>query len=265
MPDSSSEHVPRVDYDAIAADYHDRYQHNSMPGIAAWLTALAQRHSGARVLEVGCGTGRWLAELRPHAGWVAGLDRSPGMLGHARAEYGALPLTCGAARRLPFPPASFDFVVSVHALHHFDDPVGFTQEASRVLRPGGMLALVGMVRPESPGGWYVYQYFEGTYERDRDRYPAWKSLMGWLVDAGFETVEGRVVEYVEHSHAGRAVLDDPFLAKHATSQLSLLSDEAYERGMSRIREAVAVAEAADEPLVFPTSIRMRMLIGTLPG
>jgi SAM-dependent methyltransferase len=262
MPDSS-QHVPRVDYDAIAADYHNRYEHNSMPGIAAWLTALAQRHSGAYVLEVGCGTGRWLAQVRPHAGWVAGLDRSPGMLRHAHTEYGMLPLICGAARRLPFPTASFDVVMSVHALHHFDDPMDFMREAVRVLRPGGVLALVGMVRPGSPDDWYVYQYFEGAYETDRARFPAWDSLMGWLVDAGFETVEGRVVEYVEHSHEGRAVLDDPFLAKHATSQLSLLSNEAYERGMSRIREAVAVAEAADEPLVFPTSIRMRMLIGTL--
>jgi hypothetical protein len=61
------------------------------------------------------------------------------------------------------------------------------------------------------------------------------------------------------------VLDDSFLAKHATSQLTLLSDAAYEAGMRRIREAVAAAEAADEPLGFPVYIRIRMVTGTLPG
>ncbi len=264
MPDSPDP-IPRVDYGAIAADYHRRYEANSMPGIAAWLTALALRRADARVLEVGCGTGRWLAELRPHAGWIAGLDRSPGMLRHARVEYGALPLACGTARRLPFPPASFDFVLSVHALHHFDDPAVFTQEAARVLLPGGLLAVVGMVRPSSPDDWYVYQYFEGSYELDRARYPAWDKLINWLVDAGFDAVEGRVVEHVERSFTGREVLDSPFLAKHATSQLTLLSDAAYEAGMQRIREAVAAAEAADEPLDFPVYLRIRMVIGTLPG
>lgn len=262
---ASSDDIPRVNYDAIAADYHRRYENNSMPGITAWLTALALHRANARVLEVGCGTGRWLAELRPHAGWIAGLDRSPGMLRHARAEYGELDLACGTARRLPFPPASFDFVLSIHALHHFDDPAVFTREAARVLRPGGLLAIVGMVRPSSPDDWYVYQYFEGSYELDRARYPAWDRLIGWLVDAGFDAVEGRVVEHLAYSFTGREVLDDPFLAKHATSQLTLLSDAAYEAGMQRIREAVAAAEAADEPPDFPVHLRIRMVIGTLSG
>jgi hypothetical protein len=57
------------------------------------------------------------------------------------------------------------------------------------------------------------------------------------------------------------VLGDPFLEKEATSQLTLLSDEAYSSGLRRIEEAIAVAELAGETLTFPTDLMIAMVVG----
>jgi len=48
---------------------------------------------------------------------------------------------CDAAR-LPFAPATFDFVATFAALHHFADPVSVLREAARVVRPGGFIAVM---------------------------------------------------------------------------------------------------------------------------
>ncbi|MBI1925498.1 hypothetical protein HYR99_14750, partial [Candidatus Poribacteria bacterium] len=62
---------------------------------------------------------------------------------------------------------------------------------------------------------------------------------------------------------GQEVLADPILQKHGTSQLALLTDEAYAAGMARIKEAIANAEAAGETLVFPVDISIGMVSGYL--
>jgi ubiquinone/menaquinone biosynthesis C-methylase UbiE len=62
-----------------------------------------------------------------------------------------------------------------------------------------------------------------------------------------------------------AVLDDPFLAKNACSQLALLSDQAYAVGLGRIRQALAEAEAQGKTLIFQNTIRIHQLTGWVKG
>jgi hypothetical protein len=82
-----------------------------------------------------------------------------------------------------------------------------------------------------------------------------------MVAAGADRVRCRVVERIQDIKVGRAVLDDPFLAKDAASQLVLLSDEAYADGIRRIEAALARAEAHGETLLFPSEITLGMLVG----
>lgn len=49
---------------------------------------------------------------------------------------------CCDAARLPFAPATFDFVATFAALHHFADPVSVLREAARVVKPGGFVAVM---------------------------------------------------------------------------------------------------------------------------
>ena len=253
-----------VNYDRLAPVYHQRYTLNALTGVAASLMALARDGDAQRILEVGCGTGRWLAELWPVAHRVYGLDLSPGMLRQARQQDARFHLTCGRATRLPFPEAAFDLVFCVNALHHFDSPRVFISEARRLLRPGGALAVVGMDPHTGRDDWYLYHYFEGTLAADLGRFPSAGTILDWMIASGFDQVERRVAEHITRHFVGREVLGDYFLQKHSTSQLVLLTDEAYAAGVRRIEAALATAEAEGKTLVFPNDLFLAILVGRTP-
>lgn len=98
------------------------------------------------VLDVGCGIGGLLMELRLRrcGHRHIGLDLSSGMLAVARARlgnHGSL-VTRGTAQALPVKDASVDVVCCMNAFHHFPDQLGALREITRVLRPGGMFVLL---------------------------------------------------------------------------------------------------------------------------
>lgn len=225
----------KVDYDRVAPTYDERYRYGDPAGIPACLHEVA---AGARrVLEVGCGTGHWLAELAPTATFVCGLDRSRGMLDKARAT--CLPLVHGDGCVLPFRSASLDAVLCVNALHHFPAPHEFVAEAARVLRPGGRIAVIGMDPAAGLDRWYLYDFFPGTLEADRARYPSAVQIAAWMEEVGLAQIRRGIAARIEGTMRGRDVFADPILSKNGTSQLTLLSDEAFAAGMARIEAATA--------------------------
>jgi ubiquinone/menaquinone biosynthesis C-methylase UbiE len=253
-----------LDYDRVALTYDRRFEGRSEPGTLTALLALARQAGARRVLEVGCGTGRWLAGLRPITDDLHGLDVSPGMLHQARKRAGPLLLTRGQAASLPFASASFDLVFCVNAIHHFASPADWVLQARRVLRSGGVLAVIGSDPRHPQHQWYAYDYFEDMLDRDLERFPSWGTVLNWMVKAGFVQAEWRPAEHIQHTWCGRQVREDPFLEKPACSQLALLSDQAYDQGIQRIEAAVAAASAAGTTLCFSTSIWLHMLSGRAP-
>jgi SAM-dependent methyltransferase len=87
---------------------------------------------GARLLDVGCGTG-WLAD---HFADYTGLDGSPDAVAAATERRRNVALH-DVSEPLPFEDASFDAVVMKDLLEHVPDPVALVHEVRRVLRPGG--------------------------------------------------------------------------------------------------------------------------------
>ena len=107
------------------------------------VTAAAGVASGARVLDVGCGTGAATVAAAARAGpdgLVVGLDPNPEMLTVARRKPG-IEWVEGRAEELPFRDAEFDAVVSQFAMMFFDDRVAALREMQRVLAPGGRMAV----------------------------------------------------------------------------------------------------------------------------
>ena len=99
---------------------------------------------GQRVLDVACGTGALtvaVADRVEAGGAVLGLDANPEMLAVARRKRADIEWRDGRAESLPFADASFDAVVSQFGLMFFDDRAGALREMTRVLRPGGRLAV----------------------------------------------------------------------------------------------------------------------------
>jgi SAM-dependent methyltransferase len=186
------------------------------------------------------------------------------MLLQAQQRDAPLCLAQGRASRLAF-PAAFDLVYCVNAIHHFQEPRTFVEEARRLLRPNGALAVIGMDPRAHRDRWYIYDYFENTYEIDLARMPSWGAVTDWMVAAGLTRLEWRLVEHIVDCKVGPAVLDDPFLKKEAVSQLALLTNEAYEAGLRRIESALAAAKAAGETLSFPTDLLLGMMVGWVGG
>ena len=110
----------------------------------------------ARVLDVGCGDGILSAQLAdvgvPH---VIALDADAAVLERARARHhgNAIEWMHGDVFDAPLEPATFDAVVSVATLHHLDAERAL-RLFSQLVRPGGVVAVVGLARED----WWMWPY-----------------------------------------------------------------------------------------------------------
>ena len=94
---------------------------------------------GARVLELGCGTGLILRRVAGVAKEAVGIDLSEGMAQLARER--GLDARIGSVCDLPFEDEQFDLTYSFKVLAHVPDIEAAVREAARVTRPGGHLLL----------------------------------------------------------------------------------------------------------------------------
>jgi SAM-dependent methyltransferase len=122
-------HATSGEYDVFAPQANARL-------IAAFVRlSLLQR--GARVVDLGCGSGAFTELLREVGYSSVGVDISPKLVAIGRNKYPGLELIEGDAERLPFANESFDGVLLSALVHHFPDPRRLAAEVRRVLKPRG--------------------------------------------------------------------------------------------------------------------------------
>jgi SAM-dependent methyltransferase len=115
----------------------------------ALLERLAVLGPDRRILQIGCGAGRFEAALAPRVRAVHGIDVAPGMVERARARCAGLPnvrvSTCSGRDLAGFADGSLDLVYAVDSfpyIHQAGLARAHVAEAARVLRPGGDLVIV---------------------------------------------------------------------------------------------------------------------------
>ena len=110
--------------------------------------SIAQISPGSRILDVGCGTGRWVRRFGELGFFPIGVDATFGMLSIARSHRTTAPLIVGLASSLPFSDAAFDGVTDITVVQHipYELQLKALQEMVRVLRPGGRMILLELIR-----------------------------------------------------------------------------------------------------------------------
>jgi ubiquinone/menaquinone biosynthesis C-methylase UbiE len=257
-----------VDYDTLADSYDRRYDGPGFPGIERTLRAFLGERPG-RVLEVGCGTGHWLAAARQGAAEaayaaeaaVAGIDLSWRMLARARRRLPAVALARGRAEALPWRGGAFGRVVCINAYHHFPKKLGFLVEARRLLGPGGGLLIVGLDPHAGSDRWWVYDHFAPTLALDRERYPAGQQLREALDAAGFCRIATREADHLATEVPARLALERGLLEPYRTSQLAQLTADEVRAGLDRLQAAMAAEAAAGRELVLPVDLHYYATVG----
>ncbi|MEU7132472.1 class I SAM-dependent methyltransferase [Streptomyces sp. NPDC046261] len=134
-------HAPRARaFDAVAALYAAN-RPSYPPALFDAVEEIAGRPlSGARVADVGAGTGLATALLHARGARVVAVEPGDGMAAQFRRDLPGVPLVRGDGNHLPLATASLDFLTYAQSWH-WTDPGRAVPEALRVLRPGGVLAL----------------------------------------------------------------------------------------------------------------------------
>ncbi len=183
--------------------------------------------SGRRVLEVGCGTGRFLAALAGRAkAW--GVDPSPEMLAVARGRAHGAGLKLGTAEELPFKDAWFERAAMWLVVHLVDRPRALA-ELRRVLEPGGRL-VIATFDPEHFEEFWLNELFPSLERIDRERFPAGEKLEAELVAAGFGDV--RLTRLSQRASIDREAALERIRGKHI-STFDLLDEAEYAAGLER--------------------------------
>lgn len=148
--------------------------------------AAARTGGVGRVLDIGTGTGRLLAELAAEARAITAVDRSPDMLRLARSRLGQIGGTSAEMRQadmlaLPFSDHSFDTVLLHQVLHFSEDPQAALAEAARVLAPGGKIIIAD----------HAPHHHEALRQHFRHRRLGFDSadMLRWLAAVGLDPCE----------------------------------------------------------------------------
>ncbi len=197
-------HAASDDYDVFTAEAKAR--------IIDAVVRLGELKAGARIADLGCGSGAFTVLLRDHGLVAVGLDISPKLIALARQKFAGIEFLEGDAENLPFAHASLDAVLLSGLIHHFPNPRRLAAETHRVLRNGGRFVAFDPNRM-NPFMWLYRDKASPFYSpvgvTENERPILAGEVAGVFADAGFRVTSdylgGLAYRYVASAHT-RALL-----------------------------------------------------------
>jgi cytosine/adenosine deaminase-related metal-dependent hydrolase/SAM-dependent methyltransferase len=182
------ESVHRQHYALWARDY-DESPNPLLSLEERYLTPLLPALRNADVVDLGCGTGRWLNRIaNSGANSLTGIDFSPEMLDRAKQKLGRRALLAvGNAISLPIASRSADLIIASFVASYVSDLGAFASELHRVVRRGGRIYLSD-VHPETELSCHWKRGFRSGQERVRlaTCSRSLLQILSYLIDAGLK-------------------------------------------------------------------------------
>ena len=220
-----------TDYARLASKYDQDRTHfhgaSDETLAAAW-----DSRPNFRALDIGCGTGLWIATQQKHFATITfcGVEPSPAMRNEALAKTTDVEIALGSAESLPFPDSHFDFVTTQFTFHHFADKPAAVREIVRVLRPDGTFKLTNL-DPQASRDWYLYEFFPWAMDYDAKRFWTTEQMCEEFAEAGL-SLNPTITP-------GPMMERDIALAeceRRITSQLADMPDPAFQSGLAKVRQ-----------------------------
>lgn len=230
---------------------YDRGRDHGPEVMDLWMREVAARTQGtpARILDLGCGTGRFADALSVRFNAeVLGLDPSFQMLSRALAKRRGDRVRYIRARgeAMPVPSASIDLIFSSMCFHHFTDPDLVACECRRVLRGEGRIFIRTGTREQVPAYAY-YPFFPTSHPILEEVLPDSGRIRDVFEGAGFQLVaQDLVTQVIAPDWATYA----DKLGTGADSVLARLDREDFNRGVEAVRQHAAggAIQAVTEPI-----------------
>jgi ubiquinone/menaquinone biosynthesis C-methylase UbiE len=223
--------TPSVDY-SIIAGYYDEVRAASPEYLKYWSSKVARLgalNREAKVLDIGCGTGRYTIPIASITGaHVFGIEPSEEMLDAAvkKNTHRDICWGRGVGESLAFRGESFDCVLMTFVLHHIEDKKKAISEMFRVLRPGGRCIIIttshGHIR-RSP--LYLFPKLAAI---DLVRFPSLPWLKSMLEEGGFKNVHYHLDMYGKRRIGIKDLLDR--VKRKYISTLDILENEDFVKG-----------------------------------
>jgi ubiquinone/menaquinone biosynthesis C-methylase UbiE len=220
----------KVHYTDISKTYdkHRSYSKDEMKEIINF----AGIKPGAKVLDLGCGTGNVASGLRELIDTdTVGLDISLPMLSIARDK--SLEVICADAShgRLPFRDASFDAIIGAYVIHQIDNLDNLFTECHRILHRGVLVLLTSSHRQSERHHPVIKRFFPGLIDADKARFPDIPEIDRLLDSAGFTDIKH------QETRVQRIPLDEEYLEKvkgKYVSTYQLIPQSEFEAGVAKL-------------------------------
>jgi len=227
--------LPKTDYSQIA-NHYDKLR----PLPQLWISKIiehGQINQNKRVLDVGCGTGRFplsISSLTKAS--ICSLEPSIDMLKKAIAKDKSKEIlwTQGDGRKLPFRNNLFDCVYMTLVLHHIEDKESTLKEIYRTLKKDGNCVI--MTNSHYRMKKHIIRLFPRVMAIDLKRFPTIPHLKSLMVQVGFRNVHHHTVKFNEGPMPTDEYIER--VRKKYISTLTLLSEKEFRKGIKTFEKKV---------------------------